>query len=410
MANPLAGFSLPNAQDIQDRNRQLRQAQLASGNPSQQRFATLQTALDGLFGNPEEMRAKKVQDVLTKASQDTAPAEGDTDVDGELRRLKNMRDAVGSIDPSVADQITTRMLQLGQVKLEQNKLLQDTKIAASKESRDSQTFDVALPDAKVSAEQNAGEMQNYWRKKPDGTGIDRISVPKTDAVQRKQLIGDPAGKWVEGDGPKTEAEASDLLQKKTAASLEEAVIGGRNLMGTLASVSQKYDPSFLTLPTQVKQAANGFVERVTGKPLTPELAAQAEKYYDFRRTSVDSLNRYINLITGAAMGKQEEVRIRNGFPDAEKDGPTQFLTKLRSTMKEVLSVQRRSEQALALGLGHWDGEKLSTLATPNISEDDLDKAMEGAYGTSGREQSKAAAPAAGADHNARIDAIINGSR
>jgi len=380
----LSSFQLPDAAAIQARNRQQRQAQWSSGNPQAMQQATIQNALDAVFGNPEEVRAKKIQNVLSQAQQNVQPQDGDTDVDVELRRLKSMRDAVGDLDPTVSSQINTRMLQLGQVKLEQDKLFAEERRANNKDLRESATTVADLEQKGLNVAQDKSEAQNYWRKKPDGSGIERRSILKTDAVTRAQMR-DPSQGWVEGDGPKTEAEASDILSKKTRGDLESAVISGRNLMSTFTQIQNKYDPSFMTVPTQLLMGGNRWAEKLTGQSISPQVAAKAQQYYEFKSTAVDALNRYINLITGAAMGKQEEGRIRSAFPDAEDDSPQQFQSKLRSTMRSVLGVQRRAEQALAAGLGLWDGEKLSQLALPAIDDKELDAAMQQAYGTTGRE-------------------------
>jgi hypothetical protein len=378
----LSAFQLPDAHAIQQRNQQMRQQQWASGNPMAMQQATTQNALDALFGNPEEQRAKKIQTVLSKAQQDVKPADGDTDVDTELRRLRSMRDAVGDIDPTVSSQINTRMLQLGQVKLEQDKLYAEERRANNKDIRENVTTVADLASKEQNLAQDKSEAQNYWRK--GANGIERRSILKTDAVTRAQMR-DPAAGWVEGDGPKTEAEASNLLDKKTKGTLESAVISGRNLMSTFTQIQNKFDPSFLTLPTQLMMGGNRWSEKLTGQSISPDIAAKAKNYYEFKSTAVDALNRYINLITGAAMGKEEEHRIRNAFPDAENDSPQEFQSKLRSTMRSVLSTQRRAEQALSAGLGQWDGEKLSQLSLPAIDDKELDAAMQQAYGTTGRE-------------------------
>ena len=50
---------------------------------------------------------------------------------------------------------------------------------------------------------------------------------------------------------------------------------------------------------------------------------------------MNNLSQYIKEVTGAAMGIQEEKRIRAGMPDPEKDGPTQFEAKLRNSIAQT---------------------------------------------------------------------------
>jgi hypothetical protein len=67
----------------------------------------------------------------------------------------------------------------------------------------------------------------------------------------------------------------------------------------------------------------------------------------------------------------EAARIQKGFPDAENDSPTEYMHKYRQTVREILGVQQRAQNALTLGLNPkgdaWDA---MTLPVPSDKETD----------------------------------------
>jgi len=75
--------------------------------------------------------------------------------------------------------------------------------------------------------------------------------------------------------------------------------------------------------------------------LKPEELAKHAEFVAFQRDAFENLTQGIKDATGAAMGIQEEARIRKGLPDPQKDGPTAFKSKLFSSINSLeLAVQR----------------------------------------------------------------------
>src|SRR5579859_5928744 len=84
------------------------------------------TAVNTLFPTPAVQRARSVQAAMQAAT--LQPNDGESDLDFSIRQLRAQRDAVAPIDPESAAGLNTRLLKLGQAKLEQAHLTaQDTR-------------------------------------------------------------------------------------------------------------------------------------------------------------------------------------------------------------------------------------------------------------------------------------------
>lgn len=362
----LSMFNLPDPQAIQARNQQQLRAQWGSGNAAAMQQATVTNALDAIFGNPEVNRAKAVQKVLGEATNQLKPVEGETGIETELRRLQAMRDAVGEIDPTIANQVNTRILQLGQIKVEQDKLFADQRRDDRKEVRDIGEYSANMKKSAQDFKQKEAEGQNYWRKGPNG--LERMNVPLNDAVVRNQLR---AGGWTEGNGPNTEAEASDALSKKTTSDLEAQLGKADEGLAAIASTVSQWDPSFNQLPTQLLMKGNNLAEYMTGNSLSPEIAQRAGKYEQWRANTTDSVNRYINLITGSAMGVEEAKRIMSTMPNAE-DGSTAYVAKTRSAVQRLLQIRKRSATALSSGL-NLSVKDIEKMPLPTVTQQEVEQ-------------------------------------
>lgn len=386
--NPFAGLQINSPQQIQAANRARYQEMWASGNPIAMQQATLQNSLDAIFGNPDEMQAKRVMDTLTGAQNSVTPQEGDTDVDTEIRRLQSMRDAISDIDPNVASQLNTQMLQLGQVKLEQDKLKAEEARARAKEAREASLFPLEVATKGNELAQGIAEGVNYMHPQ---TGA-MVNVPANDAVKRAELR---ARGYVEAGKPTLQGSKEDVLglTKPVVTDLQTSISNSAKQLDAFATIAQKWNPNFLTLPTQVIQAANKGFERLTGQSFSPQVAAQAQQYYDFRVQTMQALNTYIKSITGAQAAVAEYDRLERSFPNMSMS-PSEFLSSLRESVKNTIGISKRAQQALASGMNItpqmqeqcqqkgqpcvWD-----SIQTPPVSDQEVD-AFLNRFGVPGR--------------------------
>lgn len=119
----------------------------------------------------------------------------------------------------------------------------------------------------------------------------------------------------------------DDIGKKQMAAIDQAA--------RLDGIRSKFKPEYQTYEEGFKQAGLNFMDSfdaLRGK-ITPEHAQQMTDYAAFRQEAMANMNEYIKEVTGAAMGIQEEKRIRMAMPDPQKDGPTQFKTKLDNSVR-----------------------------------------------------------------------------
>lgn len=147
----------------------------------------------------------------------------------------------------------------------------------------------------------------------------------------------------------TEALKAGALGKTAQGKFEEKAFNASELSSRLDDIAGKYEDKFQTYETSAKMAGVNLLDsfQMTRSMVKPEDRKQLEEYTQFRRSAVDNLSQYIKEVTGAAMGVQEEKRIRAGMPDPEKDGPTQFRTKLNDTMRSTKAALARYNYLIA---------------------------------------------------------------
>jgi hypothetical protein len=102
------------------------------------------TGLASLFPSPQVQQARQTQQALQGAT--LQQNDGENDLDFGIRQLQAQRNAVAHTDPQAAAQMNTQLLKLGQMKLEQSKL-----VAA--DQRAQKEFDEAEPARQASENQ-----------------------------------------------------------------------------------------------------------------------------------------------------------------------------------------------------------------------------------------------------------------
>ena len=118
--------------------------------------------------------------------------------------------------------------------------------------------------------------------------------------------------------------------------IDKKAVDSGELASRLDNIMAKFKPEYQQLGTQLKMyGANTADWLGMGDKIPPADRAKLADYHAFRQDSMNNLSQYIKEVTGAAMGIQEEKRIRAGMPDPEKDGPTQFEAKLRNSIAQT---------------------------------------------------------------------------
>lgn len=157
------------------------------------------------------------------------------------------------------------------------------------------------------------------------------------------------------------ASGGEGLSRPAQAALDEKAIGMVDLAGRLDAISARFKPEYQTYDTALKMYGLSWLDSIeaTRKKIPAADRAKFEEYTAFRQDATNNLSEYIKYITGAAMGIQEEGRIRRGMPDPEKDSPTEFESKLKNSVGQ-------SKLALAryhyLRKNGYDDQTIQTLA------------------------------------------------
>jgi hypothetical protein len=128
-------------------------------------------------------------------------------------------------------------------------------------------------------------------------------------------------------------EGSNIIDK------ELIDIGTNRMMFTQAQ--QKARPEFFQTPFQVNMKFIKEKEKLK-QPLTEQESRDLADYTAFTQTGMQSLNAYINKITGAAMGAgDEEKRLRSAMPDPQKDSYTEFMSKTNNILQQGKLIEAR---------------------------------------------------------------------
>jgi len=136
-----------------------------------------------------------------------------------------------------------------------------------------------------------------------------------------------------GIGMEVGKEGSNILDK-------ELIDIGTNRM-RFTQAQQLARPEFFTRPFQIQMQVAKEKEKLNS-PLSETERKNLSDYTAFTQTGMESLNAYINKITGAAMGAgDEEKRLRSAMPDPQKDSYTEFMSKTENVLKQGKLIEAR---------------------------------------------------------------------
>jgi len=141
------------------------------------------------------------------------------------------------------------------------------------------------------------------------------------------------------------------LTTKGAGMLDEKLINIDSSIAGLESTVQTFDPSYLTLPTQLYTKGLKAADKL-GIELSPENAELLKNYSTFQQDAIATVNATIKAITGAQMSEKEADRIRKQIPDPENDSPKQFEAKLKNSLKQSKLAQARWRWMTKNGIRH----------------------------------------------------------
>lgn len=220
-----------------------------------------------------------------------------------------------------------------------------------------QSFDGGQPDGGIINVQTAPQpMQQQAPAEPMvNTPLGPLPKRQADIMAfglAMQGKGD-AGKMMMGQDERLSKSATEQNDKGALNSIEQS--------SRLDSIAAKFKPEYQTYEFAAKNWMNTKFDSIeaTRKLVKPEERQKIADYTQFRQDSMNNLSAYIKEITGAAMGIQEEKRIRAGMPDPEKDSPIEFEAKMKNSIATAKLALARHAYLKRNG---YDDNSISALA------------------------------------------------
>jgi len=150
---------------------------------------------------------------------------------------------------------------------------------------------------------------------------------------------------------------NQFLGARATNEAETSVIGIDDQLANLRAIEGKLQDKFLQAPAKVLNQVFSGAESL-GIDLTPDQKESLTAISDFQQESFKALNEGIRALTGAAMTAAETPRLRKQLPDPEKDSPTVFKTKLKSSIRSLELARARRLWMLANGIEfEFSGDK-----------------------------------------------------
>ncbi len=170
---------------------------------------------------------------------------------------------------------------------------------------------------------------------------DNVQVPLFGQMprDRAQALGLVLGLGGKGDAGKMVMDAANAsnLGKEAGNENDKQELQAIAGLQRVRQIASGFKPEWLTYENRAKQYGVSWLDsfEATRKKLPPKMLKDHVEYTMFVRDAMSNLTQGIKDATGAAMGVQEEARIRAGLPDPQKDGPTQFAAKLQAVNREM---------------------------------------------------------------------------
>jgi hypothetical protein len=175
-----------------------------------------------------------------------------------------------------------------------------------------------------------GEFGNYAKLL---YGTDMVSKLPANATQSIIAQVNKGQALTGGIGMPVGKEGTNMLDKELITSGTERI--------RFQQAKEMAKPEFFTRPFQLQMQIAKEKEKLN-QPLNDTERQNLSDYTAFTQTGMNSLNAYINKITGAAMGAgDEEKRLRSAMPDPQKDSFTEFMSKTDNVLREGKLIEAR---------------------------------------------------------------------
>lgn len=136
----------------------------------------------------------------------------------------------------------------------------------------------------------------------------------------------------------------DGMAKPTVKAIEQQILETQNVLASLDQIESMFDPSYLTIPTQLENYVTLSFEKLTGAP--PADAQGLMDYSRFRSNTQQLFSTILKQLSGAAVTKFELDNAKLFLPDV-KDSPTQFKAKMENFRNITAAALYRAQQLRA---------------------------------------------------------------
>jgi hypothetical protein len=150
------------------------------------------------------------------------------------------------------------------------------------------------------------------------------------------------------------AAGQGAMTKPTQTKIEGKLFDSTNSLARLQKIEEAFKPEFMTWKTRLGQEITSGKAKL-GMDVSPEERQARVEFVTFKRRAMSNLNQYLNELSGAAITEQEAKRLTQAMPDAEKDDPIEFESKMRDIIEEAKLGIIRYKYLLASG---WTDEQI----------------------------------------------------
>ena len=173
------------------------------------------------------------------------------------------------------------------------------------------------------------------------------------------------------EGYEIAGESTIQPTRKIKGDIQSKLLNSQEQSARLDRIHSSLKPKFLEAPFQAKMYLYAKQERL-GLGLSKEAKRELQKYTTFKVKTAQSLNLYINELTGAAMGEAEAIRLKKAVANME-DSPSEFQAKFEAIMEDLKAANDRYVNKLSQGLGETTTQApvIEPTGMTELSDDDL---------------------------------------
>lgn len=211
-----------------------------------------------------------------------------------------------------------------------------------------------LPQRNAPPQQAAQPQRSIdWSKIDDRTALQMMRDPRYKEI----------GKYVLEQRAKTN---SGGLTKESTNAVQKDMYETSEGLAAIKGIKETYKKEFTYWQNRL-QYLGYYVARKLGQPLTPEQVKEYAQYNQWKRRTLENVNKTIQRVTGASMGVQEAGRIMATVPNMDDDDIS-FEAKMQDVEKSLRTAMMRYRYYMTKGFFANGGNKEMMAAEMSIDQ------------------------------------------